>query len=206
MEREMNGVVRELLYSKFRAKPQPLLMGESFAIPAATLWAGSRYWVERYRELGLSAGDRVVIAMPRGAAHVKATLAAWWNGLTVVAAEPLRAAEMLVIADARLIAADLDLPFTLRPGHAGVPGVGAALLRDAGAPSPGVAIRFENSASVSYDELASELASIAERWGDEVREASAWSTREGLLGSLWASLFAATTIVVDQPAQRRAAA
>ncbi len=106
---------RAALYQRFRLRPDPVLAGPSFTIAAASLWAGARSWVAALRSAGASSGERVIVALPRGPAHVEATLAAWWVGLTVCPLDPSALNEG--DAQARLLD-DLDAALVLgvRPG------------------------------------------------------------------------------------------
>ncbi len=75
---------------------------------AASLWAGSRQWVNQFRTAGLQSGDRIVCALPPGAAFVQVLIASLWEGLSLAVA-PVRdgdgpgAAALLDALDARLL-------------------------------------------------------------------------------------------------------
>ena len=137
--------LRQLLYATFRAQPQPVLASRAYTIPAASLWAGARVWLEHVRRLGLQPGDRVALALPRTPAHVEATLAAWWAGLTVCPA-PEHAAQddpggVLTETDARLLLACVDHPHAIAPDEGHIPEEHTrATARDGGASTPGVAV------------------------------------------------------------------
>lgn len=73
--------MRTLLHDRFRARSMPILAGDGWAIPAASIWAGARLWTKRFREIGLRAGDRVVIASPPGQGLIMPLIACWWDGI-----------------------------------------------------------------------------------------------------------------------------
>lgn len=65
-----------------------MLITDEGAIPAASLWIGSRLWVRAFRAAGLQPGDRVVLALEPSAAFVEVLVAALWEGLTVAPTAP----------------------------------------------------------------------------------------------------------------------
>jgi len=65
-----------------------------------------RLWTAAFREAGLEAGDRIVIALPPSAAFVQSLLAAFWNGLTVAVVAPRDAQSAAGEVDARLTISD----------------------------------------------------------------------------------------------------
>ena len=89
--RDAHGTLRETLFDALRSRAEPLLVGEGFGIPAASLWTGARTWVNRFRAAGLRPGERVVLALPRSPAFIMAMVAAWWEGLTVCPVPEARA-------------------------------------------------------------------------------------------------------------------
>lgn len=110
--------IRTLLYETFREKPRPILRSEHFCIPGASIWSGARLWVNRLRELGVGPCDRVVIDLPRTPAHVMATIACWWEGITLCPAHPDDdPIALLHRLGARLVLADIDHPSALRRGE-----------------------------------------------------------------------------------------
>ena len=70
---------RETLRSRMRGQPVPMLVLPDSLWSAASLWAGTRAWVAAFRATGLVAGDRLVCALPEGAAFVQVLLACLWE-------------------------------------------------------------------------------------------------------------------------------
>lgn len=91
-----------LLHDRLCDEPLPALIADGTITPAASLWTGSRLWVEAFRAHNLQAGDRLVIALPPSTAFVQVLVAALWEQLTVVLAPPgTEAASLLEPLDAR---------------------------------------------------------------------------------------------------------
>jgi hypothetical protein len=203
--------LREFLYHSFRSQPAPLLAGEGFGIPAASLWAGARVWVARFRELGLMEGDRVILALPRNPSHVMATIGAWWEGLTICPAsgDALGSLEAL---DARVILADIEHPHRIRPDETHTPeDPNRVRPRDAMAPSPGIALMLPGEhpdapTTLTDAKLLHTLQALPVALGlsagDIVVNTASWSDASGFLVSLWASLIGKCTVVVE-PSQAR---
>lgn len=78
----------ELLYDRLRDEALPALIVDEAITPAASLWMGSRLWVESFRSTSLTTGDRVVVSLPPSAAFVQVLLAALWEGLSIAVAPP----------------------------------------------------------------------------------------------------------------------
>ncbi len=73
-------------------------------MPAASLWSGARRWVATFREAGMQAGDRLVVALPASPAFLQLLLASLWEGLTLAflpPAESVDIANVLNHLDAR---------------------------------------------------------------------------------------------------------
>lgn len=97
---------RAPLYARLRDRPLPLVWTRDALVPAATLWTGARRWVEWLRARGVTAGDRLVCALPPGPAFVMVLVAALWEELTFVPVPPGADVEAeLDAADARLAVA-----------------------------------------------------------------------------------------------------
>ena len=79
---------REWLYPRFRGQAYPVLVFPEGVVPAASLWAGARVWLDAFRAAGLGAGDRVVMALPPSPAFVSVLLAAFWEGVTLALLPP----------------------------------------------------------------------------------------------------------------------
>jgi acyl-CoA synthetase (AMP-forming)/AMP-acid ligase II len=73
----------ELFYERLRDQPLPALITGGAITPGASLWTGSRLWLESFRATDLQAGDRLVIALPPSTAFVQVLVAALWEGYTV---------------------------------------------------------------------------------------------------------------------------
>lgn len=97
---------RSALRERMRERPYPLFLMPEGVITAATVWTGSRIWTHAFREAGLSAGDRFVLALPPSHAFLQALVAALWEGLTVAVLPPSDdVAAAMATLDARAAAA-----------------------------------------------------------------------------------------------------
>ena len=98
---------REIIYQRFRGLPAPLLCFPDGIIPAASIWTGSRVWLDALRASGLLPGDRVACALPPCPAFVQLLLAALWEGYTLaLLPEGHVSEETLSSLDIRLLIAD----------------------------------------------------------------------------------------------------
>lgn len=77
-----------LLYERLRDRALPAVISDGTITPAASLWTGSRLWLDAFRDAGLTAGDRLVISVPPSAVFVQVFAAALWQGLTLVLLPP----------------------------------------------------------------------------------------------------------------------
>jgi acyl-CoA synthetase (AMP-forming)/AMP-acid ligase II len=207
-------LLKSRLYSAFRVQPQPLLASGTFGIPAASIWANARNWVNLFRELGLVAGDRIVLALPRTPAHVMVTLAAWWQGLTVCTAESPDAS-VLDHFDARLMIGALDHPHAVGADNTESPFARHPYtLRDAGDRSMGIALivptaannpaNARPSAAFSFANLIESFdrhrSPLAPAHGQDHLSIQPWHDAFGLLVDLWPALLGGATITVEPSA------
>ncbi len=152
----MNGW-RDRLYARFAGQATPLLVLPDHIWTAASLWAGSRQWVRALREAGIRRGDRVVCALPPGAAFVQLLIASLWDGVTLAPVAPRdvegdRLEALLAMLDARLIVRDsfaagvAPASYCFEPGDAGWPDRSLPSLRIAdGAVTPDVCVLLRTS-------------------------------------------------------------
>lgn len=151
-------VWRAPLYGRLRGQPLPLVWTRDALVPAATLWAGARRWVDWLRAHGVTSGDRLVCALPPGPPFVAVLVAALWEELTFVPVPPVAQTDVPLDAEveAALAAADARLAVVApgprarsagrRPGlvvtdaAGGPPTRGPALRARRGEPTP--AARF----------------------------------------------------------------
>lgn len=93
---------QDLLHDRLCDEPLPALIADDTITPAASLWTGSRLWVDAFRAHDLQPGDRLVIGLPPSTAFVQVLVAALWEQLTVVLAPPhTDPASLLAPLDAR---------------------------------------------------------------------------------------------------------
>ena len=112
----MRETWRQLLFECFRDRPLPLLVSDYGTIPAASMWTGSRIWLGAFREIGLKAGDRLVIALPPSPAFLQVLIAGIWQELTLVFVPETAVVEsILQQVDARCMVALKPGPYTLVP-------------------------------------------------------------------------------------------
>jgi acyl-CoA synthetase (AMP-forming)/AMP-acid ligase II len=77
---------QDLLYDRLHDEALPALIVDDTITPAASLWTGSRLWVQAFRDSALQAGDRLVIALAPSTAFVQVLVAALWEGYSIVLA------------------------------------------------------------------------------------------------------------------------
>lgn len=77
-----------LLYEGLRDRALPAVISDGTITPAASLWTGSRLWLDAFRDAGLKTGDRIIISVPPSAVFVQVVAAALWQGLTLVMLPP----------------------------------------------------------------------------------------------------------------------
>ncbi|MDX1931354.1 MAG: class I adenylate-forming enzyme family protein [Capsulimonadales bacterium] len=77
------GPWQAMLYARLRGRPYPLFVFEEVIVPAASIWSGARLWLHAFREAGLVAGDRIVVAVKPSPAFVQVLVACLWEGYTV---------------------------------------------------------------------------------------------------------------------------
>ncbi|MEM9997227.1 MAG: class I adenylate-forming enzyme family protein [Bacteroidota bacterium] len=124
-----------------------MLVCEDAATPAASIWTGARRWVEAFREAGLTAGDRLVLALPPGTPFVQVLVAALWEGLTLAPAPPgADSAALTWSLDARAVVAETPGPHVWVPdGVAGPRSVRASARTAAEPPTPGICLLMRTS-------------------------------------------------------------
>ncbi len=86
----------DLLHDRLCDEPLPALIADDTITPAASLWTGSRLWVDTFRAHDLQPGDRLVLSLPPSTAFVQILVAALWEQLTVAFAPPDTDAESLL--------------------------------------------------------------------------------------------------------------
>jgi acyl-CoA synthetase (AMP-forming)/AMP-acid ligase II len=191
---------------------------------AASLWAGSRQWVRAFRAAGLQPGDRIVCALPPGAAFVQLLIASLWEelSLAIVPArdvDALRGPLLLSALDARLlICDDAAGAHVCAPGSAGWPETALPALRvSREAPTPDVRLLLRTTGTagdakwvaLSDVNLLSVIDSHAPRLalaGACVLSVLPWHHAFGLVLGLLTSLLHADEIVRDPNGGRDVAA
>ena len=143
----MRETWRQLLFERFRDRPLPLLVSDYGTIPAASMWTGSRIWVGAFREIGLTAGDRLVVALPPSPAFLQVLIAGIWHELSLVFVPETAMVETIMQqVDARCSVALTPGPHTLVPNGVEGPGYPPPQLRSTVAsPSPDVRFMLQTS-------------------------------------------------------------
>lgn len=101
-----------LLYERLRDRALPALISEGTITPAASLWTGSRLWLESFREADLQPGDRLLISLSPSAAFVQVIAAALWHGLSIALLPPDQdVTEHVEALDARAAVSDHGLRY-----------------------------------------------------------------------------------------------
>ena len=128
------------LYSRFHEQPYPLLVAGDTTVPAATLWAGARLWVQAFRAAGVVRGDRVLLVLLPSAPFVQVLLAALWEGLTLVPVAPVSSAadlaSLIEETDASLAVWNGDGGAAWQPDSIAGPGPDRPLRPTRHAPTP----------------------------------------------------------------------
>lgn len=125
----------DLLYDRLRDQAVPAFIDDNAITPAASVWTGSRLWVQAFRSADLQAGDRIVIAMPPSAAFVQVLVAALWQRLTIALAPPSASPELVQQLDARaFIHPEADTPHAWVPDGCAGPLAPPEALRSATTP------------------------------------------------------------------------
>lgn len=75
-----------LLHDRLRDEALPALISDDTITPAASLWTGSRLWVDAFRNSDLRPGDRLLVTLPPSTAFVQVLVAALWEGFTIALA------------------------------------------------------------------------------------------------------------------------
>ncbi len=101
-----------LLYERLRDRALPALISEGTITPAASLWTGSRLWLESFREADLQPGDRLLMSLSPSAAFVQVMTAALWHGLSIALLPPDEdVTEYMEALDARAAVSDRGLRY-----------------------------------------------------------------------------------------------
>ena len=201
---------RQLLYERFRERPLPLLVSELGTIPAASIWTGSRIWIDAFRSLGLTRGQRVVLALPPSPAFLQVLLAGIWQELTIVfAPETVLVDSIMQQVDACCAVALNNGDHVLIPNGVEGPGLPPPQLRSTNAPpAPEVRFMLRTSGStgspkwiaLSDKNILSVLASHAPEFeleGARVLSVLPWSHAFGLVIDLLSALFSGSEIIRD---------
>ena len=77
-----------LLYSRLRDRAVPAVIHNDAITPAASLWTGSRLWLQAFRNTGLQPGHRLILALPESAEFIQVLVAALWHNLTIIPVRP----------------------------------------------------------------------------------------------------------------------
>lgn len=216
----MSGGWRPRLAGALRERPSPVLVAGDDVVPGASLWVGSRRWVDAFRAAGLRRGDRVVLALAPSAAFVQVLVAALWEGLALAVAPPGPQGEgLLEDLDARLlVAADRPGPGVWVPDGPAGPGPARGPLRPASlAPTSAACLLLRTSGTtggprwVALSErgvcavLDSHLPALGVD-GAHVVSALPWHHAFGLVLDLLPALLRAASLVRDPAGGRDPAA
>lgn len=141
-----------LLYSQLRDEALPALISNDTITPAASLWTGSRLWVQTFRDSTLEPGDRVVIALPPSTAFVQVLVAALWEGYTVALVPPHDdVAALLDTLDARAAVTTEEAPHAwVSDEYTGPRSTPDALRPSQTAPTPDVRFLLRTSGTTAH--------------------------------------------------------
>jgi acyl-CoA synthetase (AMP-forming)/AMP-acid ligase II len=141
-----------LLYDRLHDEALPALIADDAITPAASLWTGSRLWVQAFRGTDLQAGDRLVLALPPSTAFVQVLVAAIWEGFTVALASPTeRVGALLERVDARAAVTTEAAPHAwVSDEYAGPRSTPDALRSPEHAPAPDVRFLLRTSGTTAH--------------------------------------------------------
>jgi long-subunit acyl-CoA synthetase (AMP-forming) len=202
------------LYNRLAEKPHPLFVFHDTVIPAATIWVGVRAWTKYFRELGLNAGDRILLAYPESPAFVHIVFAAIWEKLTLVILRPDTLDNALIEKlDVRLVITSKDFPYSVSPDTMGMPPDKIELRHSSQEKYPDVRFILQSSGSTGNPKLVclSEkgILSVIHTHSKVFESKTAvvlsilpWSHCFGLVLDLFLSTFNADSIVRDAESGR----
>jgi acyl-CoA synthetase (AMP-forming)/AMP-acid ligase II len=199
-----------LWYTFVRDRALPALITDGAITPGASLWTGSRLWTQAFRRAGLTAGDRLVVALPPTPAFVQVLGAALWESLTVALLPPSAdVPRVLDTLDARAAVAPEPHNHTWVPDGCSGPQARLEALRPcAEPPAPDVRFLLQTSGTTGLARwialsdrnvlsvLASHLPHLRLR-DARVLSVLPWSHAFGLVLDLFPALFAGAEIIRD---------
>lgn len=120
-----------IFYDRLRDRALPALIdGDSTITPAASLWTGSRLWLDAFREADLEPGDRLLFSVEPSAAFLQVLVAALWHSLSIVPVPPgADLAPLFEDLDARAAVTEGDAPHAWRAAGPGGPASSPRALR-----------------------------------------------------------------------------
>jgi len=209
---------KRLLYARLRDAPYPLVVFDHTTLPAASLWVTMRHWVKAFRRRGLTAGNRLVLALPPSPAFLAVMTAALWERLTLALAPPS--------ADLPAVMATLDAragvgtrpaagiwtttpaglpatpPCSLRPTQAPPHPNVRFLLRTSGTTGPG---RWIGLSDANVHAVLNSHRPHLDRAGAQVLSVLPWHHAFGLVLDLWPALLAGATLIREPSGGRDSA-
>lgn len=205
--------LRQLLFDTFKDKPHPTLIEPYATTPAASIWSCARIWISHFRGLDLTPGSRIALQLPHSRANLAATIAAWWERLTLCPVPPdADPDEVLSSLDARAIINNTPHPAAVTPDAQGNPNtrVHTAPRQPLHNPTPNSALILATSGSsenlpkrvvISHANLLSQITSHAQRLthkpDDIALSALPWHQSFGLLVDLWPALLNGATVITN---------
>jgi len=206
---------RPRLYKALRGKAAPLMIFEDRIIPAASVWTGARVWTSCLRDLGVGAGDRVVLALEPSPAMLMAFVACLWEGATVAMAPA--GAEVDALAeqlDARAVIAR-NGRWSITPDHDGGPQAPDQLRAAVHAPTPEARLLMRTSGTTGTGRWVAlsdqNVLSVVDAHspalgprGGTVLSVLPWHHAFGLVIDLLPALFSGASVVRDDAGGRDA--
>ena len=185
---------REWLRARFREQGLPLLQSDGIAIPAASLWTGSRLWVAHLRRASVEPGSRVWIDLAPGPATLQCLLASWWLECDVVLGS-LEDADLWSTPEESGFdhaIACLEAPRVTRPKGIAGPAIGDEVASWNGKPSAHAPWLLE------WETAVTELLRTPRRApGIAVEIPRSWTDREVLIGRVLPAL-ASESVLVEE--------
>lgn len=206
----LHGRWRDFLHTRFVEQPEPLISYGDTLVPAASIWTGSRNWVQLLRAHELQPGERVILALPRSPEWIQVFIACIWENLTIALAEPHEdLVQLASTLDARLTVAPQAAAHTVTPDGIAGPDRSAAIeARPAGATTEAARILIRTSGTTGEPKWVAlsdyNLFSVLDAHRDELALDGAivlsvlpWSHAFGLVLDLLPAIESASQIVID---------
>jgi hypothetical protein len=197
--------LRSLLHDALVGRSEPILCAGDVVLPAVSLWAAARRWTSAFRDAGLMAGDRVVIATGASTVTAELIVACLWEGVAAVPISADHARWAMEATGARLMVGT-NQPAWVEdgPGVWTVASPGVADRTDPARPASGrtgaaamfLTVDGWKDASATYLVKMATDPRFASMAGARVVNAAPWESEPGLLAGLLAPMARGAALIV----------